>query len=117
MAKSKKTSLNTKLHDHYIAREVQLRKVAAGVSLQLDKRIIELGHELAALVKRVDPISPSSELEKARRRKRLDKEGSELIRKRMAEIKAELMDSLKKIGISEASFARKLLEEAMNGLL
>jgi hypothetical protein len=112
-----KNSLNSKLQDAYISREVLLRRVAAGVFLKLDKRIIELGHELAALAKRIDPISPSTELEKMRRRKQLDKEGSALIAKRMAEMKVELNAALKAIGAYEASFASKLLEEALNGLI
>lgn len=114
---AKQPSLNSKLQDAYITREVTLRRVAAGISQQADKRIVELGHELAALTRRIDPVGPSTELEKMRRRKQLEQEGSALISKRMAEIKKELTEALKAIGVHEAAFARKLLEEAMNGLI
>lgn len=115
--KKKPKSLNEKLQDAYIRREIVLRRVAAGVSKQLDERIVELGNELAALTRRIDPATPTNELERMRRRKQLEKEGSALINKRMAEIKVELTEALKQVGINEASFARKLLEEALNGLL
>lgn len=109
-------SLNKKLTDSYIERDIALRRVAVGVTKQLDFKIIELGNELAALAMRIDPMSPVSEVERVKRRKALTDEGAALISKRMAEMKEFLTQQLNKIGVYEAAFVNKLLEEALNGL-
>lgn len=110
-------SLNEKIQDAYLVREVTVRRVSAGVANRLDAKVLELGHELAALARRIDPISPRTELEKMRRRKALDRQGTVLIGRRMEEMRTMLKTDLKAIGVYEASFARQLLEDALNGIL
>lgn len=109
--------MNQTLADAYIARDVTLRRVAAGVAKGLDEKIVALGHELSALTRRINPTANAPELIKMRRRKLLEKEGSALIQKRMNEMRVGLVADLKQIGVYEAKFARTLLEEALNGLL